>query len=232
MRFRLRLERQRGDDVRISNRIAIDIGAASVRMIVVRLEAGILKMQEFRRFSKGEIFLGGHIMRNLYRLYEEILEGFRKYARIFSDSPASVGVNAMSEDLVLRDEAGGFITLPRSYRDQRDIRHILNEEARFVNGAIYSKCGNQSVANDALRQLIGLKQEHPRILEGTKGILFLADTFHYLLCGNHSIEHSLASYRKLYDQLHDCFSNEIFRAFSLPDALKSPVCRYWDALGS
>jgi len=45
------------------------------------------------------------------------------------------------------------------------------------------------------------------------------------------VEHSLASYGKLYDLGLDRFSDEIFRAFGLPDALKSPVCRCGDALG-
>ena len=217
--------------MRGGNRIAIDIGAASARMIAGRLTGGTLGMREFHRFPTGDVFLGGQRVRNLYRWYEEILEGLRKYARTFGEAPESLGVDAMGEDFVLRDEAGGFLALPRSYRDPRDIRAILAEEARFGNEHIYAICGNQSVANDSLRQLIGLGLEHPRMLEAARGILFLADAFHYLLCGNPSVEHSLASYGKLYDLLRDRYSDEIFHTFSLPDALKSPVCRCGDALG-
>jgi len=65
-----------------ANHMAVDIGAGSGRAFVGRLGEGRLTMEEVHRFRTDDMAWRGRHVRNLYRWYDDILEGFRRYAAV------------------------------------------------------------------------------------------------------------------------------------------------------
>ena len=112
-----------------------------------------------------------------------------------------------------------------------DSKVLEIEEARYGNLRLYEVCGNQSVNNDTLRQLIKLGLEEDSVLDRAAGLLFFGDLFHFFLCGSRAVEHSLASYGKLFGQKNQAWDDSIFSAFGLPAGLKAPVVRCGARLG-
>lgn len=213
--------------------MAIDIGAASGRAIVGYLKDKRLVTKEIHRFTNGDVFWIDKRIRNIYNWYEEIIVALQKYSQQFGAELYSIGVDSMGEDFALIDKAGQIIMLPPSYRSVSVDRELLEiEERDYGNEEIYNICGNQSVANDTLRQLISIINKESNVIERADGLLFLGDVFHYLLCGNRSVEHSLASYGKLYNQHKQCWEDSIFEAFQIPKALKGNIVYCGDHIGN
>lgn len=219
--------------MKCGNHIAIDIGAASGRAIVGRLEDNKLVTEELHRFETGDVFLFGNRIRNLYRWYEEILHALKKYAASFSTTLSSIGVDSMGEDFVLLDQQGNLLKMPRAYRDvPNDERIIQIEEEKFGNESLYTICGNQTCQADSLRQLISLANETPSVIDRASGLLFFGDVFHYFLCGSRSVELSLASYGKLFNQKMQNWEPRIFRSFGIPQEVQPRIVRCGETLGT
>lgn len=212
--------------------VAIDVGAGSGRMFAGYLEDGLLKLEEIHRFETGDMIYRGQYVRNVYRWYEEMLTGLKKFTQQYGGALESLACDCMGEDMVLLDSFGEILWLPPSYRNvSLDPRILQIEAERMGNYEIFKRCGNQSVNNDTLRQLIGLSISAPQLLQSARGMLFLGDLFHYLFCGARSVGYSLANYGKLFNQSTQTWDSEIFRAFHIPDALKMPVARFGEKLG-
>jgi len=215
-----------------ANHMAVDIGAGSGRAFVGRLGEGRLTMEEVHRFRTDDMAWRGRHVRNLYRWYDDILEGFRRYAAVYEAPLASVGVDTFGTDFVLLDRFGDMIGLPTSYRYAALPQAAFElESARFGSEQLYALCGNHSMKNDALLQLIAMSLDREEPLSRADCLLFLADLFHYLLCGRRCAEVSLASYAKLYNQRSHGWEDRIFEAFDLPKRLQTPIVHSGDVLG-
>lgn len=212
--------------------VAIDIGAGSSRLFMGYLQDNQLHLEEIHRFETGDMIYQGQRVRNVYRWYEEMIVGLKKFTLKFGNRLESIACDCMGEDMVLLDQFGGILMPPPSYRSVVLEQEVLRiEEERMGNYEIFKRCGNQSVKNDTLRQLIGLSLQFPQMLQNAGGMLFLGDLFHYLFCGTRAVGYSLASYGKLFNQHTQTWDEEIFSAFHLPDTLKMPIAYFGDQLG-
>jgi sugar (pentulose or hexulose) kinase len=87
---------------------SVDLGADSGRCIAGTLENGKLVMEELHRFPTRYVLLGGSLRWNIYRFYEEILAGLRKYAATYGKELYSIGV--------LRDDIADSTCVNRGVR--------------------------------------------------------------------------------------------------------------------
>lgn len=206
-------------------RVAIDIGAESGRAIVGYLSDGIMHLEEIHRFTTRDVYVRGKRIRNVYRWYEEIITALKKYVINFGTELDSIGVNAMGHEFSLVDSDGNLCYLPCSYRDcsfgKQELDRII--EKNLGDRKIYSITGNQASEADPFTQLIIGKQNRKSVFEKAEGILFLADTIHYLLGAYPCAELSLASYSRLVEQLSGTWSNELFNAFDFNSSLQSKI---------
>ena len=212
--------------------IAIDIGASTGRLIAGWIDDGQLFTEEIHRFVTEDVFVIHDRVRDVYRYYEEIIHGIRQYAKNNQVQIVSIGVDAFGSDFGLTDKAGNLLMMPKSYRGltfDDDIYQLADRCMEPWN--IYEYNGNQCMLSDTLHQLVRLKENGDcRLGQGCR-ILFVADIFHYLLCGNRGVEHSLASYSRLWNQKTDKWEDSIFGAFGLPLTLQSDVVRCTETLG-
>ena len=73
--------------------LAFDFGAESGRAIVGELKDGKLEMEEIHRFPTQSMFIYGSLRWNIYRFYEEIVTGLRKYTAKYGSALESIGVD-------------------------------------------------------------------------------------------------------------------------------------------
>ena len=97
--------------------LAIDIGASSGRHIVGYMEDGELRTEETYRFENGMDNVGGSLVWDTERLFEQVLTGiersFEKYPRI-----ESLGIDTWGVDYVLMKDDEEVMPV-FAYRDGR-----------------------------------------------------------------------------------------------------------------
>ncbi|MDR0583823.1 MAG: rhamnulokinase, partial [Treponema sp.] len=131
---------------------SVDLGAESGRCIAGTLEDGKLVMEELHRFSTQYFLLEGSLRWNIYRFYEEILAGLRKYAARYGKELCSIGVDTWGCDYGLFDADNRLLDLPYSYRDGRVTGSL--EKVLPHKEWLYEKTGIQFLEFNTLNQLI------------------------------------------------------------------------------
>ena len=212
--------------------IGIDIGASTGRLYAGWIEHGKLELEEIHRFVTEDSFLIDRRVRNIYRYYDEIVKGLKKYIHTHEAEIVSIGADGMGSDFGILDDQGNLIMQPISYRgvDLEDGIAKLVEE-KYGRWNIYRSCGNQEMPSDTLHQLIRLVQKEDNAIKNGSCFLFIGDVIQYLLCGNASAEHSLAGYGRMFSQEKDDWIPEILDAFDIPRRLIPKVVRCGDHLG-
>src|SRR2546430_9148422 len=89
------------------NMAAVDLGAESGRVILVRFDGRHLSLEEVHRFPNRPVMLHGHRFWNMLGLWDEILAGLRK-ARQTAGTLDSIGVDTGGGDYGPGD-ANGFL---------------------------------------------------------------------------------------------------------------------------
>lgn len=220
------------DDLKRQVHIAVDIGASTGRLIVGWINDGQLCTEEIHRFVTEDVFVIQDRIRDVYRYFEEIIQGIKQYTKQNQVQIISIGVDAFGSDFGLIDKDGNLLLLPKSYRGltfDDDIFQLA--DGCMEPWEIYQYNGNQCMLSDTLHQLVRLKEKGDCRLRDGCQILFVADIFHYLLCGNRGVEHSLSSYSRLWNQKTNGWENAIFKAFDLPLTLQSNVIQCTETLG-
>lgn len=211
--------------------LAFDFGAESGRAIVGTLENGVLEMEEIHRFPTGSMFVYDSLRWNIYRLYEEILTGLRKYVQRYGDELESLGVDTWGVDYAFLKEDGAIFEVPYQYRDDRTqgtaevIRRVMGERA------VYDITGIQFMNINTLNQLIAQVRNSPADFGQAKEMLFIGDTLHYLLSGEKAAEFTVASTSQMLDAIYKTWSEDIFSAFGIPAHLQPRIVFAGDILG-
>jgi rhamnulokinase len=102
-------------------RVAIDLGAESCRVSLLRWDGGVPQITLVHRISNGPV----HADRSLRWPFDEILaglqEGLRKAAELAPDGIASIAVDGWAVDYVRLGPDGKPLAEPFCYRDERNI---------------------------------------------------------------------------------------------------------------
>lgn len=211
--------------------IAVDIGAGSGRVFVGWMHDGKMVLDEMHRFETGDMVLCNNHVRNIFRWQEEVLTGLKKFVNKYGGEFESIGADSFGSDFVLLNQQGSVLKMPMAYRYAKPSQQAIDEMNTYGGMRIYATCGNHSMRNDTLLQLIEAKIERASVFDQARYLLFFGDIFQYFLCGKACTEISMASYSKLFNQTSSSWDEDIFNAFGLPDCLKMPIVRCGDKLG-
>ena len=96
------------------NIAAVDLGASSGRVLLVRFDGRQLSLEEAYRFPNQPVTLRGHRFWNILSLWDETLTGLRK-ARQVAGTLDSIGVDTWGVDYGLVD-AHGFLLGQRGHK--------------------------------------------------------------------------------------------------------------------
>ncbi|MDR1948075.1 MAG: rhamnulokinase [Spirochaetaceae bacterium] len=208
---------------------SVDLGAESGRCIAGTLEGGKLILDELHRFPTQGFPVTGSLHWNIYRFYEEILAGLRKYVERYGRELCSVGVDAWGVDYGLLDRHKRLLGLPYCYRDSR----ITGTAAAVLPHKewLYRKTGIQFLEINTLNQLIAEKADTDSPLDQAEGLLFIGDLLHMLLGASPACEYTIASISMLVNTGEKQWDNEIFERFGIPAKLQTPICFAGDRIG-
>ncbi len=213
--------------------IAADLGAESGRVSAGRLdtESERLETRLIRRFPTGSLFVFNRLRWNIYRFYEEIIDGMKECAGLFGGKIRSVGFDAWGVDFGLLSKDGGLAGLPVSYRDPRT-KGIPDAFCQtFPGRRLYELTGVQILELNTLFQLAALVREDRRALEDAEALLFLPDLFNYLVSGSRVSEKTIASTSQMLNCRTREWDAEIVRSLGIPERLLQPLVTPGTALG-
>lgn len=197
--------------------VAVDLGATSGRVMVGTVGAGLLELEEVRRFANAPVRAGGTLSWDILGIHREVLTGLRIAG---ATGPVdAIGIDSWAVDYGLLDDTGMLVGNPVCYRDartdgvrERVVKTIGEED-------LYAVTGLQQLPFNTLYQLVS---EH-RLAERAATMLLIPDLLAYWLTGEAGAEHTNASTTQLYDVRRRSWSEDLVRRAGLPTGILPPL---------
>ncbi|TXT55081.1 MAG: Rhamnulokinase [Promethearchaeota archaeon] len=195
--------------------IAVDLGASSGRLILGTLNNKTLELKELYRFENGGIELFDCLYWDILYLYNEIIEGLKKFTDSHGNRIDGIGIDTWGVDFVLLDRNDELVGLPHHYRDQRT-DNMIKEIAKVVpKMEIYKKTGIQFSRINSLTQLFSMVFHNSPQLEIAHTFLLTPDFLNFLLTGRKCSEYTIATTTQLYNSINKNWAYELIEKFSL-----------------
>jgi rhamnulokinase len=133
--------------------VAIDLGAGSCRVSLLRWVGGVPDVCVAHRFPNGPVQDGDALRWPLEGILSGIERGLRLCAEIASEPIASIGVDGWAVDYVRLNDDGQPLTPPFCYRDPRNEAAEAAVHARIADAELYSLTGLQRLRFNTIYQL-------------------------------------------------------------------------------
>jgi rhamnulokinase len=137
--------------------IAVDLGAESGRVMLGRVSADSIYLEEVHRFSNGPIEENGSLRWNFEKLFSEIKTGLAKAIKQSDAEISGIGVDSWGVDYGLLDGKGSLIENPYHYRDSRTSGMIEKSFEFMPKRKIYENTGLQFMLFNTLYQLLAAR---------------------------------------------------------------------------
>jgi rhamnulokinase len=167
---------------------AVDLGAASGRVIVGDVGPYSVSLEEAHRFVNRPVRVGGTLHWDVLSLYQDTLDGLRKAGQV-----DGIGIDSWAVDYGLLDADGALLANPVHYRDDRTAGARENLE-RLGAQELYATTGLQYLPFNTIHQLAGETR-----LGAARRLLMIPDLFAYWLTGQQGAEVTNASTTQLLD---------------------------------
>jgi len=196
--------------------LAVDLGAASGRVITGTLTGRKLQLNEIHRFSNRGVHLGQHLYWDILRLWTEVKGGLWQARNQSACDFGSIGLDSWGVDFGLLDAAGSLIANPSHYRDNRT-DGMMDAVFDVVSAEeVFSKTGNQLMQINSLYQLFSMAKSGSPALSIAKAFLNIPDLFNYFLSGERTSEFSIASTTQCYDPLEQTWAIDLLSSLGIP----------------
>jgi len=191
----------------------------------------LLELEEIHRFENGPVAMGGQLVWDLPRLWQEVATGLRIAGARHGGAVASVGVDTWGVDFSFLAADESLLANPVCYRDART-RGMLAAAERIVPRAeIFAATGLQFMEINSLYQLLSLRERRSPILEAADRMLMIPDLFHWLLSGSRTNERTNATTSQCFDPQRNDWAFPMLERFGLPRRIFGPVIEPGTDLG-
>jgi rhamnulokinase len=193
--------------------IAVDMGAASIRIMLGTIANGRLTYEEKHRFNNEITTVDGHERWNIELITNEIKKGIRQALNTADGPVKSIAVDSWGVDFVLLDKEGNLLDDPVAYRDARTKGMQEKWSHEMSPADTFSKTGINFYDFNTLFHLLSIRDSEilPRI--GT--ILFMPCYINYMLSGQMRNETTIASTSQLLNVKGNSINNEIAAKLNL-----------------
>lgn len=192
--------------------IAIDLGAQSCRVSLLRFEHGEPVVTVVHRFSNAPLVSDESLHWNIEEIWEGVESGIRACAARAPEGIASIGVDGWAVDYVRMHESGYPEANPFCYRDVRTERAEKEVHTLIPSARLYELTGTQILRINTIYQLYADKLDR-------KGVatpwVNLPEYITYRLCGNVVAEYTNATHSGLVAIGVHRWSKEVFDAVGL-----------------
>lgn len=135
-------------------RIAVDLGAESCRVSLLRWNDGAPVLELVHRIPNGPVHQGSTLRWPLARILEGVEEGLRLAARRAPEGIASIAVDGWAVDYVRLGPDGAPVADPFCYRDERTIATKARVDSLLTPEALFAAAGAQPLRINTLYQLL------------------------------------------------------------------------------
>jgi rhamnulokinase len=212
--------------------LAFDLGAESGRAIAGRLRAGILSIEEIRRFPNQPVYYNAAMHWDAPRLWFEMHSALHSLSAHEITQVDAIGVDTWGVDYALLGENGALLENPYHYRDARTagvMERVMNE---LTPEYIYGITGIQFLPFNTLYQLCAAAQQSPKTLQQAEYLLTMPDLFNYWMTGKAVCEYTNASTTQFLDVHKRKWSTEILEKLRIPTYLLAPLIDSGSVIGS
>ena len=211
--------------------LAVDLGASGGRVVSGAFDGRLLELEEIHRFENGPVAMGGQLIWDLPRLWQEVVAGLRAAVARHGGGVASVGVDTWGVDFSFLAADDTLLANPVCYRDPCT-RGMLAAAERIVPRAeIFAATGLQFMEINSLYQLLALRDRRAPVLDAADRLLMIPDLFHWLLSGQRSNERTNATTSQCFDPRAGDWASALLERFGLPRRIFGPVIEPGTVLG-
>jgi rhamnulokinase len=198
--------------------IAIDLGAESCRVSLLRWLDGLPRIELVHRHANGPVSSPGGLHWNLKQITQQIDIGLRKSAEIAGEGVRSIAVDGWAADYVRLNPQGEAIADPFCYRDERTIPAQAEVFQRISPQRLWSITGIGMSRINSIYQLFSDAEELR-----DKPWLNLPEYMLHRLGGRAVAEYTNATHTQLVDAEKRAWSPEIFQATGMLQAAAPPL---------
>ncbi len=142
------------DQVDTRARAAIDLGAESCRVSLLRWQDGRPSIELIHRIPNGPVHVDGTLRWPLDAILAGLEEGLRKAAHAAPEGIASIAVDGWAVDYVRLDKNGEPVGLPFCYRDERTIASKDAADRIALPEWMFHQTGAQPLRINTVYQLL------------------------------------------------------------------------------
>ena len=135
-------------------RVAIDLGAESCRVSLLRWLDGHAEITEVHRIQNGPVQRGSSLFWPIETILAGLDEGLRKAATEAPEGIASIAVDGWAVDYVRLDKSGRPLHDPFCYRDERTIASKLKADDALPPEEAFRSTGAQPLRINSIYQLL------------------------------------------------------------------------------
>jgi sugar (pentulose or hexulose) kinase len=199
---------------------AVDLGAASGRVLVAQVAGDRVDLTEVHRFANTPVAVAGTLHWDVLALYRQMLDGLRA-AAAGDHRPVSVGIDTWGVDYGLLDRTGALLGNPVHYRDRRTDGVVERVLDRVPAEQLYRVTGLRQLPINTIYQLTAAAGT-PQ-LDSARTLLMIPDLLRYWLTGQVAGERTNASTTQLYDVRRRDWAGDLIARLDLPAHLFPPL---------
>src|SRR5438034_1159511 len=192
--------------------VAVDLGAQSCRVSLLRWKQGQPQIQVIHRFPNAPIATQEGLRWDIRRIFDGVKDGLRSCAEAAPEGIASVGVDGWAVDYVRLDGNGDAIADPFCYRDERTQDAEKKVHQIIPPSQLYALTGIQLLGLNTVYQLYADKMAG-RLLRSAW--LNLPEYVTYRLGGQRVAEYTNATHTQLVRLGGQEWCEEIFQGLGL-----------------
>jgi len=209
-------------------RVAIDLGAESCRVSLLRFVDGAPKVEVIHRIPNGPVHQGGSLHWSLTGILAGLEEGLRKAAAAAPEGIASIGADSWSVDYVRLAPDGRMLREPFCYRDERTTKSKEAADKIISPYEIYQRTGAYPLKLNTVYQLMadpeaGIDPRAPWVM--------MPEFVLYWLSGKRVAEYTNASHTGLVNLKTGTWDAELFKMLGLAVEAAPPLVATGTVLG-
>ncbi|HUE44564.1 MAG TPA: FGGY family carbohydrate kinase [Candidatus Sulfotelmatobacter sp.] len=195
--------------------IAVDLGAQSCRVSLLRFRDDEPVVEVVHRFANGPVSSEKGLHWNIEEIWEGVQAGIRVCAALAIEGIASIGVDGWAVDYVRLHESGYPESNPFCYRDLRTEHTEKEVHALIPKERLYELTGTQILRINTIYQLFADKLAGKA---ATTPWINLPEYISYRLCGNAVAEYTNATHSGMVAVGVHRWCKEVFDATGLNQA--------------
>jgi rhamnulokinase len=209
-------------------RVAIDLGAESCRVSLLRWIEGRPEIELVHRISNGPVHRGASLRWPLERILQGLDEGLRKAAQAAPEGIASIAVDGWAVDYIRLGADGQPLAEPHCYRDERTIATKQKADSIAPPEMLFERTGAQPLRINSIYQL--LADPASGIDPHAPWVCFPEYILHWL-GGRRVAEYTNATHSGLIDPGTGDWDAELFQLLGIPLEAAPPIVKAGTVLG-